>query len=165
MDTVLIKLERAANNVTFKNCTFRNQTHISVGTSGNGAAGTIIFDGCTFDKAACFSGAWYDLQIKNCTGLVDSGHGKGLINAARAGHTLVENCTFDLGSIAYIVRTSNSDVNVDVKNCTFTGTPQLIVKFRGSNESVTFTNCTLNGAQIPETPSAGVDADSILTIN
>ena len=165
VDTVLISLTRAASNVTFKNCTFKTQTHISVGTSGNGAAGTVIFDGCTFDQAACFSGAWYDLQIKNCTGTVDSGHGKGFINSAREGSTTVTNCTLDLGNIAYIVRTNGSNNVATFTDCTLTGSPALIVKFRGSNHSTTFTNCTLNGSAVPTTPAEGVGTNGTLTIN
>ena len=165
VDTVVVKLTRAAHNVTFKNCTFKTQTHINVGTSGNGAAGTVIFDGCTFDQAACFSGAWYDLQIKNCTGVVDSGKGKGLINSAREGTTTVTNCTFDLGNIAYIVRTNGSNNAANFSDCTFTGSPALIVKFRGSNHATTFTNCTLNGAAVPSTPAEGVGTNGTLTIN
>ena len=163
VDTTLIDLDEAANNVVFKNCTFKNQTHILVGHGGQAKAGLVIFENCTFENAACFSGYYYDLRIINCTGSVDSGHGKGLINIQGGGKALIKGCSFDLGNIAYIVRTSGGGSNVTLEDNTFTGSPALIVKFRGSNESVTFKNSTLNGGQVAGT-SEGVDADSILTI-
>ncbi|MBQ6552973.1 MAG: hypothetical protein IJL83_05105 [Clostridia bacterium] len=156
VDTVIVRLAKAAHDVVFRNCTFIDQTHINVGTSGNGAAGTVIFENCSFNNAACISGVWYDLQLIGCTGNIDSGHGKGFINGARAGETLVKDCVLDVGSIAYFARTNGSDMNVVFEDCAFTGTPAKTVNLRGSNQAVAFRRCTLNGGQIPATPSDGV---------
>ncbi|MBQ3848544.1 MAG: right-handed parallel beta-helix repeat-containing protein [Clostridia bacterium] len=147
IDTIVVTVTKGANDVTFTNCTFKDQTHIKVGSASAEHLGTVVFDGCTFDKAACLSGYVYDIQVKNSTGNIDSGHNKGFVNIQSAGAVTIDNCNITLGDenthAAYIVRTtSGKDVTIVVKDSTFAGTADYRFNLRANGTNITITNST-----------------------
>ena len=159
-DYAVLHVAGGASSVTFDVCTFENASHINLGNSGaEGGIKDVTFSGCIFNDGGCLNGHWLELNVVNC--VVNKAR-NGFINAAKGGVTNVVNSTINTGK--YFLRTSNSGVNVTVTDSTVSvyeseGKIDL-VRFRGSSESLTFTNCTISAGYSTE----GVDANSTLTI-
>ena len=121
--------------------------------------GRVDVKNCTFNDGGCLSGYFETLNVENTNVTAAK---NGFINKAKAGNVTITGGTINAGR--YFLRTSNSGVNATVTGTTITlyeseGTANL-VKFRGSNESLTFINCTLPAGYATE----GVDTNSTLTI-
>ena len=160
-DYAVVYAKAAANNITFNGCTFKNATHVLLGTeSGATAVGRIDVIDCLFNDGGCLSGYFETLNVTNTTVTAAK---NGFINKSKAGNVTVTSGTMNVGK--YFLRTSNSGINMTVNGATITmyeseGAADL-VKFRGSSESATFTGCTLPASYA----TAGVDGNSTLTIN
>ena len=160
-DSTVVYVKSGAANVTFEGCTFENATHVTLGENGpESGVGHVTFKGCVFNDGGCLSGYFAQLTVSNC---YVNGARNGFINQQKGAKILVENSVINAGR--YFIRTSNSDTTVTVNDCdikvyTSEGTNHL-VWFRGSNESVTFNNCTIASGYTTN----GVDANSTLTIN
>ena len=159
-DSIVVYLKAAANGVTFERCTFKNATHVTTGGSGSDGVGKVTFEDCQFDNGGCISGYAVDVVVDNCEVTAAD---NGFISKSNAGTVLVENSKVNAGK--YFLRTANAGVEATVNNTEVTvyeaeGKKDL-VNFRGSNESLTFNGCTIAAGYT----TAGVDADSTLTIN
>ena len=159
-DYIAMYVVAGANDVNFEGCSFQNATHVRLGGAAADGVGEVSFTGCEFTDGGCLSGYVETLNVTNCN--VD-GASNGFINNSKAGTVTVTGGEFECGK--YFLRTSNSGVEMTVTGAVITmyeseGAKDL-VKFRGSNESATFTDCTIaDGYTV-----AGVDANSILTVN
>ena len=156
-DSVVFYASAAANNLVFNGCTFENASHVSLGGSNPNGVGYVEFNACVFNDGGALSSGYSELVVKNC--VVNEAY-NGFINASRASQITVEGCEILTGK--YFLRTSNTNVHVTVKDSSITvyeseGACDL-VKFRGSNESLTFVNSTVSGGAL-----TGVDADSTVS--
>lgn len=143
-DYIAIYVNAAASGVTFDDCDFKNATHITVGGSGHNGVGKVTFTKCEFTNGNCISGYCETLTV---TESIAINAYKGFISNQKAGTVTVSGCTVDCSEYAF--RTQNSGINITVTNSNINvsaaddGT-QLLVNFRGSNHTATFTGCNLN---------------------
>ena len=143
-DYITMYVKAAANNVTFDGCTFLNATHVTLGGSGANGVGTVNVIGCTFDNGGCLSGYVETLNVKDTTFTSTT---TGFIDKKKAGPVTVENCVVDCA--VYFLRTDNSGITVNVKDCEIKETDVEnskgtgLVVFRGSGHTATFIDCEL----------------------
>ena len=158
-DSIAMYVTAAANNVNFEGCVFTNATHVNLGGSSPNGIGNVSFTGCTFENGGCLSGYPQNVTVKDC---VVDGADNGFINIQSGGDITVENCTINAGK--YFIRTKSTGTVLTVKDSDITmyesEETQHLVYFRGTNESATFTDCTIADGWTTE----GVDANSTLTI-
>jgi len=159
---IAMYVKAAANDVTFRGCTFENATHITVGGNGSDAAGLVTFTGCSFNNGNNISGYVRTLNVENCTA---TDAYKGFINVQGASDVTVTGGT--VAASEYFIRT-NSQAIMNVTGTTIDVSiadngEQYLVKSRGANCKATFTNCTIAPESID---SYGVSvADGTLVIN